>query len=182
MYTYTKQEVMEFLGTTTTVNNNLLDGLKRKGFTAKTNGKRGANLRFELDKPMVDPIQQEFGFRPSRPETTRALLKAFHDFGGVLVMSWIEVSVYIKETQGINIAPNNLSTVYVELLNNEKTCPVVRKIVLNEGKPLTEDEKVEFDEYLAELREWNDNMSITFQMALGKFCYQNVKVKEIGAY
>lgn len=97
-------------------------------------------------------------------------------------MGWAEVSVYIEETQGINIAPNNLSTVYNELINNEKACPVVRNIILNKGKPLTDEEKAEFDEYLVELREWNNNMSITFQLALGKFDYKSVKVKEIGAY
>lgn len=182
MYSYTKQEVQEFLGTANNNNQALLRSLRVRNITAETNGRRGANLLFILDKELVDPMIKEFGFKPTRPETTRALLKAFHDFGGQLNMSWAAVSEYIKATQGINIAPNNLSTVYNELMENEKVCPVVRNIVLNNGQPLTDEERDAFDEYLAGIRQWNSNMSITFRLALSKFNYQSVKVKEVSAY
>lgn len=113
MYHYTKEQVQEFLGSKSNDINSLRQALKRRGFTVKT--KQG---NFILDKPMLCPIQQEFGFRPIRPNITRALLKTFYDFGGQLDMSWVEVANYIKETQGLDIHVPNLSTAYRELMAN----------------------------------------------------------------
>lgn len=178
MYEYSKQEVQEFLGSASNDINSLRQALKRRGYVVSV--KKGT---FNLDKELIDPLVAEFGFKPTRPETTRALLKAFHDFDGQLNMSWVEVANHIKETQGLDIHHSNLSRAYKELVDNEKANPIDRNIVLNdEGQPLTGEEKVAFDKYLMVLREWNDNMSITFQLALGKFGYKSVKVKEISAY
>lgn len=183
MYTYTKQEVQEFLGSASNDNQTLKRGLERKGFEVNTNGKRGANLLFILNKELVDPMVEEFGFKPTRPETTRALLKAFHDFGGQLNMSWAEVANHIKETQGLDIHHSNLSRAYKELLDNERANPMEAYVVIDsEGTELTPQERVAFDKYVSKLREAYDSNYMTFQLALSKFGYRNVKRKEISAY
>jgi len=183
MFTYTKEEVQEFLETTNNNNQALLRSLKVRNITAETNGKRGANLLFILDKELVDPMMKEFGFKPTRPETTRALLKAFHDFGGQLNMSWAEVANYIRETQGLDIHHSNLSRAYKELMDNERANPMEAYVVIDsEGTELTTQERVAFDKYVAKLRETYDSNYMTFQLALSKFGYRNVKRKEIGAY
>lgn len=183
MYSYTKEQVQEFLGSQSSDNQTLKRGLNRRGFEVGTNNKRGANLLFILDKELVDPMMEEFGFKPTRPETTRALLKAFHDFGGQLNMGWSEVANHIKATQGLDIHHSNLSRAYKELADNEKVNPMEAYVVINsKGTELTVEERVAFDKYIAELRQAYDGNYMTFQLALNKFGYRNVKRKEIGAY
>lgn len=117
---YTKQEVQAFLETTTDRNNNLIDALTRKGYKVSTNGKRGANLRFILDKELkveADPVLEEFGFKPKRPEYTRMLIKVLvEDFNHNCGLTWNALSEYIETKYGVVIAPQHLSTAYSELV------------------------------------------------------------------
>lgn len=97
MYEYTKQDVMEFLGTDKDRTDNLKTMLKTKGFTAKTNGKRGANLRFELDKELkkeVDKWTELFGFEPSRKTAVKTLLLFLHEQGKPVFMTDEELAFY----------------------------------------------------------------------------------------
>lgn len=84
-FIYTKEQVQQFLGTTDNDSTNLKKALTRKGYEVKTNGKRGANLRFELDKELIKqdaPTWTElFGFEPKYKSATTALLLLLHRNG-----------------------------------------------------------------------------------------------------
>jgi len=182
MYTYTKQEVQEFLGTTNNKNDDLINSLATRGIEAETNNRRGANLRFKLNKAMVDPIVEEFGFKPRRPNTTRTLLKVFQDFDGALNMSWAAVSEYIKETYGENIPATNLSTAYRELVENDKATPIdVSVLVDRTGEVINTKQELIFHKHIQELTKAYDYY-LAYQFALSKFDLTRVKSKEISAY
>lgn len=86
-FIYTKEQVQQFLETTDNDSTNLKKALTRKGYEVKTNGKRGANLRFILDKELVastEPTWTElFGFEPKHKSAARALLLLLHRNGAM---------------------------------------------------------------------------------------------------
>lgn len=183
MENYTKQEVQEFLGTTNNKNNDLINSLATRGIVAKTNGKRGANLLFELDKPMADPIQQEFGFRPTMPNYTRILLEAFEDNGGRFVMTWKDISSFVWETQGVRVHYSNLSRAYKELFDNGKTIPDVQYIILDvHDNELTAHQEVLFGQRLAAYNAYYGEGYNAYQLTLNSFGYSLVKLKQISAF
>lgn len=183
MYTYTKQEVQEFLGTTNNNNQALIRALKTRSIAAKTNGKRGANMRFGLDKPMIDPVLEEFGFRPSMPNYTRILLKAFEDNGGRFVMTWKNISAFIWETQGVRVHYSNLSRAYKELFNNGKTIPDVQYIILDaQDNELTAQQEVLFGQRLAAYNAYYGEGYNAYQLTLNSFGFSLVKLKQVSAF
>lgn len=185
MYNYTKQEVQEFLGTETTVNNNLLDGLKRKGFEAKTNGKRGTNLLFILDKELVDPMMEEFGFKPALPNYMRILIKVLReDFGGVCLLTYRELSEYIEEHYNVSIDPSHLGATYRELVANEKApeSKLVKPTLIKDGKEVDEETEAAFKLYISNKVNEGYEFGRVWNIALECFDLKSVKGKIISAY
>lgn len=114
MYSYTKEQVQDFLGSQSSDINSLRQALKRRDFTVKT--KQG---NFILDKELIDPLVEEFGFKPVLPNYTRILIKVLReDFEGVCLLTYRELSDYIRDNYDIFIDPSDLGKAYRELVAN----------------------------------------------------------------
>lgn len=165
MYTYTKEEVKTFLESKSNDNSALIRSLDRKGFEVKTNGRRGANLRFELNKELkVEGIEAILGFKPVRPRYTILLLKILIE--GEFVGTYEELASEVKHLFDETVDGNNIGKTYRELVEHgfaissteakEQGMRELRK----DGFKLTEEDKVEFFARLEEVKEILMSMGI----------------------
>ena len=118
-FIFTKEQVQKFLGTATNKNDNLIKGLANKGITATTNGKRGANLRFECDKPLeveLSEFEKEFGFKSKMPNVAVHLWKFFGLQGGQFYGSFRMLTKDLNEVFGTSYTHSNVYAVYKEFV------------------------------------------------------------------
>lgn len=179
MYTYTKQEVQDFLGSQSSDINSLRQALKRRDFTVKT--KQG---NFILDKPMLCPIQQEFGFRPIRPNTTRLLIQVLADLGGSTTMNWTELNDYIKEHYDKSPGATNLSTAYRELVEHGSAADITSVELFDRttGKLATEEQVKQFRKMFYTMLGSKYPVGIAYNLALVNCDLRKAKIKEMGAF
>lgn len=179
MYHYTKEQVQEFLGSASNDVNSLRQALKRRDFTVKT--KQG---NFILDKPMLCPIQQEFGFRPIRPNTTRLLIQVLADLGGTTTMNWTELNDYIKEHYGKSPGASHLSTAYRELVEHGTATDItsVKLFDRTTNELATEEQVKQFRKLFYRLMGQGYPVGIAYNLALVYSQLKRSKVKEVGAF
>lgn len=179
MHHYTKQQVQEFLGSASNDINSLRQALKRRDFTVKT--KQG---NFILDKPMLCPIQQEFGFKPTRPNTTRLLIQVLADLGGTTTMNWTELNNYIKEHYGKSPGGSNLSAAYRELVEHGTATDITSVELFDKstGELATEEQIKQFRRMFYTMMGQSYPVGIAYNLALVNCKLKRSRVKEVGAY
>lgn len=178
-YHYTKEQVQEFLGSKSNDINSLRQALKRRDFTVKT--KQGS---FILDKPMLCPIQQEFGFKPLRPNTTRILIQVLADLGGTTTMNWTELNNYIKEHYDKSPGGSNLSAAYRELVEYGTATDITSVELFDKstGELATEEQIKQFRRMFYTMMGQSYPVGIAYNLALVNCKLKRSRVKEVGAY
>lgn len=179
MYHYTKEQVQEFLGSASNDVNSLRQALKRRDFTVRT--KQG---NFILDKPMLCPIQQEFGFKPIRPNTTRLLIQVLADLGDTTTMNWTELNDYIREHYGKSPGATNLSTAYKELVEHGTATDITSIELFDRttGELATEEQVKQFRKMFYTMLGRKYPVGIAYNLALVNCDLRKAKIKEMGAF
>ena len=179
-YHYTKEQVQDFLGSQSSDINSLRQALKRRDFTVKT--KQG---NFILDKELIDPLVEEFGFKPVLPNYTRILIKVLReDFEGVCLLTYRELSDYIRDNYDIFIDPSDLGKAYRELVAHEKApeSKLIQPTLIKNGKVVDEKTEAAFRAYLDGKVSQGYGFGRIWNVALERFDLKAVKGKIISAY
>lgn len=178
-YHYTKEQVQEFLGSKSEDNKTLRRGLLRRGFEVSI--KKGV---FTLNKELLCPIQQEFGFKPVRPNTTRLLIQVLADLGGTTTMNWTELNDYIREHYGKSPGASHLSTAYRELVEHGSAADITSVELFDRttGELATEEQVKEFRKLFYRLMGQDYPVGIAYNLALVYSQLKKSKVKELGAF
>ena len=179
MYHYTKEQVQDFLGSRSEDNKTLRRGLLRRGFEVSI--KKGV---FTLNKELLCPIQQELGFRPVRPNTTRLLIQVLADLGGTTTMNWTELNDYIKEHYDKSPGATNLSTAYRELVEHGSAADITSVELFDRttGELATEEQVKQFRKMFYTMLGMKYPVGIAYNLALVNCDLRKAKIKEMGAF